>query len=781
MGEFVLIACVGHCGSKWLATVLNRPQDGMICMHEGRVMAMEKPWHVAFQTEWDKGVDAPEFAGFWRHVRRSLKNYDVVGDANDWTPYIIPEVHKHQPVSRIIYLVRNGIQTMNSVANASSSWHQFGDASWPIDSFLHRYWELMEKPGKDWAERTRWEKLCVFWKLNWHMVKWLSRELPSDVWLCPQRLEDLTANENPWVLRELMQNFGLEISDEELQQLQAQDINRKVKGNRDPAYIWSQWTEEQREAFLENCGEEMAAFGYEIPELPKVDPVTIFTIPRQFEGPWDRIQRNAIGSWERMQADEIVLFTEDSDIGAVSEDLGWNDWLPIVKNEQGTPLVSDAFQQMRDHDGILAYFNTDCIFLDDLMPAVQTVASAFDKFLMIGRRYDLPVTELLEFSEGWQDRMRKRTQERGRLHSSWGVEWFIWRGVDFSEMPPFAVGRVAYDNWIVAHALTQEVPVIDCTSDVLCIHQDHTRGNRRSGDEASKNLEMMGVKGCGVDDATWTLADGKLHEKKYTVVHDTVTHGKGYDGLYVCTTWGESPTPRYWRGVQSILAWAVRNKFNIQYADVHGKFGIAHGHNELHDHFLASDKEYMLHLDSDALIVPESIERLAGWQKPVVSALCFRRTPVYAPVVYREAAQGGGWKQDFDWIRDFLNLHLEQLHIGHPTLLMDLKDQPLVQVQRCGAHCLLIHRDVLESIQPPWFEALYDGGGGSDFDFCRKILEAGFPIYCDLSVIAGHLQGDYCTGPLDWLVWDQHTEYSSAGWHALDIRIEREGHNGNDN
>lgn len=774
MGDFVLVACVGHCGSKWLAKVLNRPQDGMICMHEGRVMAMEEPWHVAFEKEWEDGVDAPEFNGFWRHVKRSLQHYDVVGDVNDWTPYIIPQVHQHQPISRIIYLVRNGIQTMRSMAHISSSWHQFGEASWPIDNFLHRYWHMIGEPGKGWEDRTRWEKFCVFWKLNWHMVSWLREQLP-DVPVDVYRLEDLTSDVG--VLRGLIESVipKAEVSNADLERLQAKDVNRKVQGRRDTEYLWGKWAQEQRDAFETVCGEEMRQFGYEIPTLAEMDPLTIFSIPRAFEGRWDRLQRNAIESWTRLEGDpHIVLMAENDQVAGAVLRAGVES-RAVAVNEQGTPLVSDAFAQMRERAGILAYLNTDCIFLDDLMPAVRAVATEFDEFLMVGRRYDLSLRERLEFGDGWQADVRGMVAKRGKLHGSWGVEYFIWRGDLFDDMPPFAVGRTAYDNWLVATALERGVPVVDATADVTCIHQEHTRGDRRTGAEAERNRELMAMKGCGVHDATWVLEVGQLRQKRTVPIHDAVVHRPDKNGLYVCTTWGRNPNQRYWRMMLGIEAWAAQHHHAMSYNDVHGKFGVAEGHNRLHEHFLASDKEYMLHLDDDCLIEPDSIERMASWQKPVVTALTFRRAPPYAPTVYLEPATAGGWKQDFEWLRAWLQAHLEQLDdINKPFLLREVVHNPLVSIKRCGAHCLLLHRDVLEAIEPPWFESLYEDGSGSDFEFCRKILEAGYPIYVDLSVIAGHLQGDYCSGPLDWLVWDKVTEYTGTSQKMLQIEVRRE-------
>jgi len=246
-----------------------------------------------------------------------------------------------------------------------------------------------------------------------------------------------------------------------------------------------------------------------------------------------------------------------------------------------------------------------------------------------------------------------------------------------------------------------------------------------------------------------------------------------WNGLYVCTTWGRKPDARYERMIRRLLVWAAETDVRFTYRDHNGKSGVADGHNHLIDTFLETDLEWMLHLDADCIITPAHIERLASWKAPVVAALALRRKPPYTPAIYR-TPWNDKWVQDFDWIRDWLMKHLDQLNgIDHAPLILRPKEWPLHKVRRVGAHCLLVHRSVIEAIEPPWYVAPHKSGSGSDFAFCEKVEEAGFDIMVDLSVIAGHLQGDYCTGPLDWLVWDRITDYDGAE-ERLEIHIEYE-------
>ena len=62
---------------------------------------------------------------------------------------------------------------------------------------------------------------------------------------------------------------------------------------------------------------------------------------------------------------------------------------------------------------------------------------------------------------------------RGRLHHPAGSDYFIFPRHLFAEMPPFAIGRAGWDNWMIYQARQQGWPVIDGTLSIRAIHQSH--------------------------------------------------------------------------------------------------------------------------------------------------------------------------------------------------------------------------------------------------------------------------------------------------------------------
>lgn len=245
--------------------------------------------------------------------------------------------------------------------------------------------------------------------------------------------------------------------------------------------------------------------------------ITFFTIPLPFEGRRDSIQRNGILSWTFLDS-EIYFVGRDEGVERVANEFDAIS-LPVERNSHGTPLVNDAFRRVMDDtdNDILLYTNPDCIYMRNLEPAVEYVEQTFDEFLIVTQRWDLGVKGYIEYGEGWERWMLNAVKEHGHLHQPVGIDCFVFRGDFFYDMPPFAVGRSAYDNWMIWKALGVGVPVIDATHDVVVVHQAHDHAGRLNSPETAHNRELMvrdtGRRIYGTFDADWLLANGELIKK----------------------------------------------------------------------------------------------------------------------------------------------------------------------------------------------------------------------------------------------------------------------------
>jgi hypothetical protein len=129
---------------------------------------------------------------------------------------------------------------------------------------------------------------------------------------------------------------------------------------------------------------------------------------------------------------------------------------------------------------------------------------------------------------------------------------------------------------------------------------------------------------------------------------------------------------------------------------------------------------HLIMMDTDMTYPIDVITKLLSHKLPVVGALCYRRYPPFDPLMYR------GEINNFFTIEDWVN-------------------GDLVEVDATGTGCLLCDMEVYYKIKPPWFEfpnnpdPNISGVVGEDIWFCKKLKDAGYKIFVDTEVSAGHL------------------------------------------
>ena len=72
-----------------------------------------------------------------------------------------------------------------------------------------------------------------------------------------------------------------------------------------------------------------------------------------------------------------------------------------------------------------------------------------------------------------------------------GIDYFVYPHQLWGEIPDFALGRFAWDNWLLWRALDLHVPVVDASAAVLAIHQDHSVGDVDGGDNERRDQERL--------------------------------------------------------------------------------------------------------------------------------------------------------------------------------------------------------------------------------------------------------------------------------------------------
>ena len=228
--------------------------------------------------------------------------------------------------------------------------------------------------------------------------------------------------------------------------------------------------------------------------------LTIFTIPKAFRGHIGIIQTNAIRSWLSLQpACEVILFGNDEGTAELASELGIRHVADVECSEYGTPLVRSIFSIAQDiaSHRLMCYVNADIILVSDFLPAVQRVHKY--PFLIVGQRWDVELKEPVNFDgEQWEPWLRSHVANYGKLHPRTGIDYFVFPRGLYDYIPPFAIGRGGWDNWLIYRARSLKVPVIDATKAITAIHQNHDYSHIPGGEtdvwrgpESERNIELM--------------------------------------------------------------------------------------------------------------------------------------------------------------------------------------------------------------------------------------------------------------------------------------------------
>ena len=204
--------------------------------------------------------------------------------------------------------------------------------------------------------------------------------------------------------------------------------------------------------------------------------ITLFSAPKPFTDPHIAlIQRNALHSWTLLPDVETILLGNEEGLAQAAKEFNVKH-IPDVKcNDNGTPLISSMFEMARQngYGDLFCIVNADMILMPDLVEAAKQVMKLKDKFVLLSRRWDLDVTQPIEFTDGWRSQLEASVRTQGQLHRPAGSDFFLFPKSCYQDIPNFAIGRAGWDNWMIYKARQEKWSVIDCTPSVMIVHQNH--------------------------------------------------------------------------------------------------------------------------------------------------------------------------------------------------------------------------------------------------------------------------------------------------------------------
>ena len=231
--------------------------------------------------------------------------------------------------------------------------------------------------------------------------------------------------------------------------------------------------------------------------------LTLFTTPKPFLGHIAVIQGNAIRSWTLLAPDvEVILFGDEEGTAEFSRSVGVRHVPQIARNDFHTPLLNDLFEhaQLLARHPIAAYCNADIILTGDFDVALGQVAAWGKEFLLAGRRWDVNITEPLDFQQAnWQRQVKSLALQTGLQRTSEWIDYFAFPRGLYQNLPPLAIGRRYWDDWLIWKIRAAGVPVVDATQAVVAVHQNHDYAHHPQGvegvlfsEEPRRNFQLCG-------------------------------------------------------------------------------------------------------------------------------------------------------------------------------------------------------------------------------------------------------------------------------------------------
>ena len=167
---------------------------------------------------------------------------------------------------------------------------------------------------------------------------------------------------------------------------------------------------------------------------------------------------------------------------------------------------------------------------------------------------------------------------------------------------------------------------------------------------------------------------------------------------------------------KSIYDQVVSDNIEVEFQYFYG-YRIDQIRNLIADWVIKGNYDYLFSVDSDITFDKDVLQKFIDHDVDIVSG------------IYRQRKS--------EQILEIYSLE------GSNMIWSDLRDKQLVEIGGCGFGCVLVKREVFESVGQPAFEyhvALdHKNTISEDWDFCAKARAKNFKVWADTDVVCGHI------------------------------------------
>jgi len=178
------------------------------------------------------------------------------------------------------------------------------------------------------------------------------------------------------------------------------------------------------------------------------------------------------------------------------------------------------------------------------------------------------------------------------------------------------------------------------------------------------------------------------------------------------------------REVHALVMESILHTSGEHITNIHVESGytvpIDEKRNRCVEKFLQTECTHLLFWDSDTVAIPGAIQKLLDDDKDIVGATIYKKGGDHVPCF-------GFWVPE----RQIYKTPLPFLY------------NKLIPVDMVGTGFMLIKREVLEKMTPPYFQCYEKGNAQEDIYFCLKAKEFGFQPFVDTGLNLGHIATPY--------------------------------------
>ena len=175
---------------------------------------------------------------------------------------------------------------------------------------------------------------------------------------------------------------------------------------------------------------------------------------------------------------------------------------------------------------------------------------------------------------------------------------------------------------------------------------------------------------------------------------------------------------------QALLELVAKGGYDFHFTVAQHGYTIAENRTVCAIRAKKNNSDYLFFIDDDMVFPPDTLEILIRQDKDIIGPAYRARTMDSK----RSAALLEGGFVDLD-------------------ATTEEKYKTTFECNAKGTGVMLINMKIFKVMEKPWFDFIYDKKVGvctlgEDYFFCRKAKELGFTVWCDPTILVGHI-GDY--------------------------------------